>query len=320
MPNEPFAATASLDPLIGSSPRAARARATHRPGPKPAVRAQRGAERGELLFLIGVFALATTAAGVARSGWFTPGSDFGYWIGVAGGVGMLTLFLYPLRKRWRPARNMGTTKFWFALHMMLGIVSPLLIVLHSTLSFGSINATVAFASMVLVATSGIIGRYLYKRIHHGLYGRRATLAELQARLGLDSGRLHSKLAFAPQVEQRLAQFARGADVAVGNRGLGSPLRFVLLGFEAALVRRACAAEVKRALKERAAADAWPRQKLERRVRSRKVLIARYVGAVKQVAQFGGYERLFSWWHVLHVPLIFMLVLSAIAHVIAVHMY
>ena len=320
MPNEPFAATASFDPLIGSSPRAARARATHRPGPKPAVRALRRTERGEILFLIGVLALVAAVAVVARSGWFTPSSDLGYWIGVAGGVGMLTLFLYPLRKRWRPARNMGTTKFWFALHMMLGILSPLLIVLHSTLSFGSINATFAFGSMVLVATSGIIGRYLYRRIHHGLYGRRATLAELQSRLGLDSGRLRSKLAFAPHVEQRLAEFARGAEAAVGTRGLGSPLRFVLLGLEAALVRRACAAEVKQVLKERAMADAWPRQKLERRVRSRAMLIARYVGAVKQVAQFGGYERLFSWWHVLHVPLIFMLVLSAIAHVIAVHMY
>lgn len=318
MPNEPFAATSALDPLIGESQRTMRAPVESRP--RPASRAQRSVPRGELFFLAGVLAAVAATGVVARAGWFTPGSDAGYWIGVAGGAGMLALFLYPLRKRWRPARNMGTTKFWFALHMLLGIVSPLLIVLHSTLSFGSINATVAFGSMVLVATSGIIGRYLYKRIHHGLYGRRATLAELQARLGLDSGRLHSKLAFAPHVERRLAEFARGADVAVGTSGLGSPLRFVLLGFEAVLVRRACAAEVAQVLKQRAATEAWPRRKLERRVQARKVLIARYVGAVKQAAQFGGYERLFSWWHVLHVPLIFMLVLSAIAHVIAVHMY
>jgi len=318
MPNEPFAAAASIDPLINKSPRMTRAAVERRF--RAAGNSQRSVPRGELLFVTGLLVLVALVSVVARSGWFTPGSDAGYWIGVAGGVGMLALFLYPLRKRWRPARNMGTTKFWFALHMMLGIVSPLLIVLHSTLAFGSINATVAFASMVLVATSGIIGRFLYKRIHHGLYGRRATLAELQIKLGLDSGRVHSKLAFAPHVEQRLAEFARRAEVVVGTRGLGSPLHFVLLGVEAALVRRACAAEVKQVLKERAVDEAWPRPKLERRVRSRSALITRYVGAVKQVAQFGGYERLFSWWHVLHVPLIFMLVLSAIAHVIAVHMY
>jgi hypothetical protein len=51
-----------------------------------------------------------------------------------------------------------------------------------------------------------------------------------------------------------------------------------------------------------------------------LLIRHYVRAVQQVAQFGAYERLFSWWHMLHVPFLYMLVLSAIAHVVAVHMY
>ena len=116
---------------------------------------------------------------------------------------MLLLFLYPLRKRWRAMREVGSTRFWFALHMTLGIVGPLLIILHSTLAFGSLNATVAFASMALVAASGIVGRFLYGRIHHGLYGRRATLAELRAQAGMDSAAVHSKLAFVPAVEERL---------------------------------------------------------------------------------------------------------------------
>jgi hypothetical protein len=33
-----------------------------------------------------------------------------------------------------------------------------------------------------------------------------------------------------------------------------------------------------------------------------------------------YERLFALWHVLHVPLVYMLVAAAIAHIVAVHMY
>ena len=43
-------------------------------------------------------------------------------------------------------------------------------------------------------------------------------------------------------------------------------------------------------------------------------------ATRRVAEFEAYERLFAVWHLLHVPLLFMLVLTAIAHVIAVHMY
>lgn len=316
MPHEPFAATSSFEPLIRGGARTPRTP----PKPAPVARARRRPASREFLLLSGVLVLVAVVAAIARSGWYTAASDLGYWLGVAGGVGMLLLFLYPLRKRWRPARNMGTTRFWFALHMMLGIAGPLLVVLHSTLAFGSVNATVAFASMVVVASSGIIGRFLYSRIHHGLYGRRATLAEMQTKLGLDSGRVRSKLAFAPQVEQRLAEFARRAEVAAGTGRLAHPLRFVLSGYVAALVRRECAADVARLLKKLALSEAWPKQKLDRRIRARRVLIAHYVRAVQQVAQFGAYERLFSCWHVLHMPLIFMLVLSAIAHVIAVHMY
>lgn len=290
------------------------------PKAKAAARPRRAPPPHELLFLGGVAALFALAAAIARSGWFAAGSDVGYWIGVAGGVAMLLLLTYPLRKRWRAVRNLGATRSWFALHMMLGIAGPLLIVVHSTLQFGSLNATVAFGSMVLVATSGLIGRFLYGRIHHGLYGRRATLAEVRGKLGLDSGLVRSRLAFVPQVEERLGAFAQQAEASVGDSGFGRPLRLLFLGFEATRVRRACAVEMVRELNKRAQAEGWPRHKFLRRARARTLLIRHYVRAVQQVAQFGAYERLFSWWHMLHVPFLYMLVLSAIAHVVAVHMY
>jgi hypothetical protein len=39
-----------------------------------------------------------------------------------------------------------------------------------------------------------------------------------------------------------------------------------------------------------------------------------------VAEFQGYERLFSLWHPLHIPLIFMLIIAAVVQVIAVNVY
>ena len=41
---------------------------------------------------------------------------------------------------------------------------------------------------------------------------------------------------------------------------------------------------------------------------------------KRQAQFGAFERIFSLWHVMHIPLVYLLVLSAAYHVLAVHMY
>jgi hypothetical protein len=50
------------------------------------------------------------------------------------------------------------------------------------------------------------------------------------------------------------------------------------------------------------------------------LITGYILAAQRSAQFLPLERLFSLWHVLHLPLVFIMVLSVIAHIIAVHLY
>ena len=46
----------------------------------------------------------------------------------------------------------------------------------------------------------------------------------------------------------------------------------------------------------------------------------HVRKMSRVAQFSLYERLFSLWHLFHLPLFLMLILSASVHVLAVHMY
>ena len=45
-----------------------------------------------------------------------------------------------------------------------------------------------------------------------------------------------------------------------------------------------------------------------------------LAATRRVASFEGFERLFSLWHALHIPLIFMMIIAAVIHVIAVHVY
>ena len=42
--------------------------------------------------------------------------------------------------------------------------------------------------------------------------------------------------------------------------------------------------------------------------------------MRQVATFSLYERLFSLWHIFHMPLFLLLIISALVHVLAVHMY
>jgi hypothetical protein len=49
-------------------------------------------------------------------------------------------------------------------------------------------------------------------------------------------------------------------------------------------------------------------------------IKEYTSIMGRVAKFSFYERLFALWHVFHLPIFFMMVLTALIHVLAVHMY
>jgi hypothetical protein len=232
---------------------------------------------------------------------------------------MLALLLYPLRKHVSFLSKLGAMRHWFRFHMLLGIGGPTLILLHSKFTIGSLNAGVAMGCMVLVAGSGVIGRFMYRRIHHGLYGRRATLQEMQAQLGTQEGEVRSKFHFAPRVETRLKAFG---DLAHSRPEgfLRSTWQFLTISLRARHVRSQCMRDLKKILGSHATQRGWERDKLRRRLAAAGQMISTYLEAARHAAQFSAYERLFSLWHILHVPFVFMLVISGVVHVIAVHMY
>ncbi|MGC2167217.1 MAG: hypothetical protein WA632_14520, partial [Gallionella sp.] len=55
-----------------------------------------------------------------------PSEGIGYYFGYTGGVMMLLMLLYPLRKHAKFARNWGALRYWFMLHMVFGIGGPTL--------------------------------------------------------------------------------------------------------------------------------------------------------------------------------------------------
>jgi hypothetical protein len=254
-----------------------------------------------------------------RGDYYTPGDDFGYYIGLVGALMMLALLLYPLRKHVSFLSKLGAMSHWFRLHMILGIGGPTLILFHSKFTIGSLNAGVAMGCMLLVAGSGVVGRFMYRRIHHGLYGRRATLQDMQAQLGTQEGEMRSKFHFAPRVEERLKAFG---DLAHSRPEgfLRSAWQFLTISLHARIVHSQCMHDVKKILASHSAQRGWERQKLRRRLDVASDLISSYLTAARHTMQFSAYERLFSLWHILHVPFVFMLVISGVVHVIAVHMY
>jgi hypothetical protein len=62
------------------------------------------------------------------------------------------------------------------------------------------------------------------------------------------------------------------------------------------------------------------QHRERLTRATQNFLRQHLRQTRRVAQFGSYERLFSLWHIIHVPFFCMMVVSVLVHVLAVHMY
>jgi hypothetical protein len=281
--------------------------------------AEPGGRSGRGILIATSASIALVGAGwlAAVLGYYTPGSVVGYYLGLVGSLMMLALLGYPLRKRVRALQRLGPLKWWFRAHMVLGIAGPLLVLLHSTLRVSSLNAAVALSCMLLVAGSGVVGRFLYTRIHYGLYGREMDLAGLHDELQRLGAGVHAELA--PAIAAPLDAFtARLADESAGT--LLRLWRFATAGWSARRALRRCKRRLKPALRERARQEQWSRVRLVRRYAEMVAAMRAYLECAQRVAQYRGYERLFALWHVAHIPFVYMLALSAVVHVVAVHMY
>lgn len=274
---------------------------------------------GWLLFFVSLISILSIGLYVAKKKFYSSGDDFGYYLGLVGALMMLSLLLFPLRKRIRFMQGLGKLPNWFRIHMIIGITGPLLILFHANFHFGSINAGVALFSMLLVAGSGVMGRFVYTKIHHGLYGRSANLKEIKAHFIAQGDDVKTKLHFAPHVEEWLRDFetyALDSSLSISAK----TWRFFSIGFKANWMHRKAKQELKRLITQRAVERNWNDAKLAQRSDLANSLTKAYLHQAQAVAQFSTYERIFALWHVLHIPLVYMLVLSSVFHVIAVHMY
>jgi hypothetical protein len=246
--------------------------------------------------------------------YITPQDGLGYWLGIIGGSLMLALLVYPLRKRVPKLAVIGSVRLWFRTHMVLGIVGPLAILYHANFSLGATNSNVALACMLLVAGSGLVGRYLYARIHHGLYGQKATLRELTAdaeRLRNHAGTLKVLPGLMAEVEGAEREIARRAPLVIQP---------VLAALRERRESRRIRRLVRNAVAMAATRSAALSQERERFTRAATEYVAARLRAVRRIAEFEASERLFAIWHVLHIPLFVVLVIVGVVHVIAVNVY
>ena len=264
------------------------------------------------LFLISAFGWADLELYRAQAG-------LGYWFGIIGTTLMALLMLYPVRKRVKALANWGPVRYWFRTHMIFGVLGPVLIILHSNFTLGSLNSRIALFCTIIVASSGIIGRYLYAKLHYGLYGHSASLMSLRSDIAAMRESDSSIGKILPTLNEELTEWE--------NRVLSSTpgvFKSFIHAIAIEFTSRAKLIQLRR-VSQQMLEDAGSESAVVMQHRARLAKnIRRYAGQrvslVRKFAQFRAAERLFSLWHIVHYPLFILMVLAATVHIFAVHVY
>jgi hypothetical protein len=224
-----------------------------------------------------------------------------------------------MRKRLKFMSKWLSVKFWFRLHMVFGVLGPVLVMMHSSYHLGSLNGRIALFSMLTVAISGLFGRYFYSRIHYGLYGRKATFASLRA----DSIELNHKLGplfkLQPKAKQQLSDYEQ--HVLHPPRGMiTSFIHWLSMRFTASSLYPAVIRSLNKKLLDAAYLKDWDKAKVRRKQLRLRRMLLEHRKLLRQILELHFYEQLFAIWHLLHMPLFIMMVVTALVHVYAVHAY
>ncbi|WP_156787408.1 hypothetical protein [Erythrobacter sp. SD-21] len=234
-----------------------------------------------------------------------PEDGIGYWLGIIGSSMMLILLIYPLRKRNPKLRSLGSVGFWFRFHMLLGLLGPVTILYHSRFGWGSLNSATALGAMIIVASSGLIGRFLYSRVHRGYSTRTIAIRDLKREMDALLDDLEHEHIGDSYIMDTLHDLEDRA-IASGKSFWAGARSFVSLRLRSLIIGR----EVRRQLQD---PDAEHRQALLQGLED-------FFRATRRASSFAFYSRLLRFWHYLHLPLFILLVAAVTLHIVAVHQY
>lgn len=230
-----------------------------------------------------------------------PGGTRSHGFGIIGSIMLISLLVYSIRKRTALFGTRSKMKNWLNFHIFLGINGPLFIILHSTLKLNGIVA-VSFWSMIAVALSGVLGRYLYLQIPRNIVGNEMSLGDVQKlnneiTLSLQN-KFHLDIADVERIDIELG----------GNKKPDQSLFFLFFS----MMIKHIAIKIK---------SFTLRKKFERRYKiphseiKELLRMARQKAVLEQRIQFWNrIQQLFHYWHIFHKPFAIIMYLIMIVHI------
>ncbi len=243
-----------------------------------------------------------------------PGGTIGLKLGIIGTVLFFIIFLYALRKVIPWLGRIGTARHWMDFHVIAGVTAPIVIAFHASFKFRGI-AGFAFWIMLMVALSGIIGRYLYSQIPRSLTAAELSLTELHLNeQELSEALLQQSVYSAEQLKRAMhvptAEHIKriGALHAVGEMIVLD----VGLTFRVAGLRRA-PSTLGRKIRSLGGLFSSGDTEIEHIVR----LVRQKASLSKRVVFLGQTQKVFHLWHVIHRPFSYAFLVLAIIHIAVV---
>ena len=228
-----------------------------------------------------------------------PSGNYSHGLGIIGAsmivIGVST---YSSRKRLRALWNLGKLSRWLEVHITLCLLGPILVVFHTTFKAGGV-AAISLWTMLSVAASGIIGRFLYVQIPRNIQGTELTTTQIQGeieRLGtmLSSTAVGARLV--KSIDEQFALYKRPDTLWQAIAGF----------FHLQSIRKRVRTQIHRLVPTGTLSRAQARQMYK--TAAARALLLQKTFALGQV------ERLFYYWHAVHLPFTVIMFLTLAAHV------
>ncbi len=229
-----------------------------------------------------------------------PGGFCGHGFGIVGSAMMVLLLVYSLRKRIGFMQKWGAVQQWLNFHIFLGITGPLLVILHSAFKVQGLIA-VSFWSMIAVALSGVLGRFLYVQIPRNIHGNELSLKELEDMHDDMASRLKKQFLLESKEIDRIDEIIGGKVAAAAS--LWGALRYVFGGNILRVLRIRKLKKVLRVYMD------IPEDKIKEVVK-----LAKDKAVLRRrIAFWQAIHNLFHYWHVFHKPFAVVMYIIMLVH-------
>ena len=245
-----------------------------------------------------------------------PGGSRGHLYGVIGSSLMVVMLVYSLRKRVKILRRLGKLRDWLDFHIFCGVVGPLLVILHSSFKVQGLVA-LSFWSMIAVALSGVLGRYLYLQIPRTRAGDELSLAEVEELRAELTRKLRDELHLPEATLAELDRIALGGIAPIPpitpvasqkNRRLA--ILLFRLPFQAVSLRMRLLSFRRRLQRELAGAPRGLLRDVTRLARQKALL-------ERRIVLWSRLQQLFHYWHVFHKPFAVVMYVFMVVHIAVV---